>query len=251
MSWHLLAAQGFLRRVHRWPILVENPNQSEEKQEQRPSAEQRPRQESNAVFRGRVQDPLPTMASVGAEITPVKAATISGIHALRQGSAAETSLERLRTRDVQRYGDTMPAARTRGKRSDSTVSALPDYFRRQGSTSHLSTIQATPSPPKGVLSMSPETVTTDFGESEHSSSGVLAVPRPRLSRSPSAPNVPLQAPGPAYPPDLPTLLDGEHHTDELCTHFSVGWPVLKQWLRFIGGGSEEEDDLGRVAIIYR
>ncbi|KAI0810886.1 nitrogen permease regulator 2 [Irpex lacteus] len=58
-------------------------------------------------------------------------------------------------------------------------------------------------------------------------------------------------PGPAYPPALVPLLDGEHHTDELCTRFSVGWPVMEQWLRFIGGGSDEDGDFGNVAIIYR
>ena len=198
------------------------------------------------------------MASVGAEIVPVKPATVSGIQALRRAStasatisAAESSLERLRTRDTHRYGDTMPAIRTRAKRSDSSATVMTDYFRRQTGTAHLNTLRATPSPPRASLSMSPDTVNTDLGDSEHSSAGGLGVPRPRLSRSPSAPGVALQAPGPAYPPDLVPLLDGEHHTDELCTRFSVGWPVMSQWLRFIGGGSEDEDDFGRVSIIYR
>jgi nitrogen permease regulator 2-like protein len=191
------------------------------------------------------------MASVGAEILPVKAVTINGIQALRKTSAAETSLERLRTRSIQRFEDTVPTVRTRAHRSDSSATEVSDNFRRQASTTHLITLQAAPSPPKAILSISPETVTTDLGDSEHSSGGVLGVPRPRLSRSPSAPNMLTQAPGPAYPPELPALLNGEHHTDELCTRFSVGWPVLKQWLRFIGGGSEEEDDFGDVAIVYR
>lgn len=56
--------------------------------------------------------------------------------------------------------------------------------------------------------------------------------------------------GPPYPPDLIPLLDGEHHTDELCTRFEVGWPILKQWLVLAGGGSGD-GDFGRVSIIYR
>ncbi len=199
------------------------------------------------------------MASVGAEIVPVKAATISGIQALRKAStstavstsAAESSLERFRPREVQRHSDTIPAVRTRGKRSDSSATAMTDYFRRQASTAHLNTLRATPSPPRASLSMSPDTVNTDLGDSEHSSAGGLGVPRPRMSRSPSAPAVAMQAPGPAYPPALVPLLDGEHHTDELCTRFSVGWPVMEQWLRFIGGGSDEDGDFGNVAVIYR
>ncbi|KAH9935038.1 nitrogen permease regulator 2-domain-containing protein [Fomitopsis serialis] len=45
---------------------------------------------------------------------------------------------------------------------------------------------------------------------------------------------------PTYPKELLPLLDGEHHTDELCVRFEVGWPVLRQWLVIAG-----------VAIIYR
>ncbi|KAI0034016.1 nitrogen permease regulator 2 [Vararia minispora EC-137] len=56
--------------------------------------------------------------------------------------------------------------------------------------------------------------------------------------------------GPAYPPELPELLDGEHHTDELCTRFGVGWPTLEQWLVAAGGGKGNED-FGKVFIIYR
>ena len=67
--------------------------------------------------------------------------------------------------------------------------------------------------------------------------------------APSAPLAPLQSPGPAYPPALLPLLDGEHHTDELCTRFEAGLPVLEQWLRIAGGGGDE--DFGSVAIIYR
>ncbi|TFK76297.1 nitrogen permease regulator 2 [Pluteus cervinus] len=57
-------------------------------------------------------------------------------------------------------------------------------------------------------------------------------------------------PGPPYPPDLLPLLDGEHHTDELCCRFEVGWPVLEQWLIAAGGG-KEGGDYGKVSIICR
>lgn len=54
------------------------------------------------------------------------------------------------------------------------------------------------------------------------------------------------------PPELLPLLDGDHHTDELCTRFEVGWPQLQQWLVTIGGGKGDGDeDFGRVSIIYR
>ena len=54
----------------------------------------------------------------------------------------------------------------------------------------------------------------------------------------------------SYPPELPTYLDGTHHTDELATHFEVGWPILEKWLVTLGDG-QGNGDFGRVAIMYR
>jgi len=53
-----------------------------------------------------------------------------------------------------------------------------------------------------------------------------------------------------YPPELIPLLDGEHHADELCTRFEVGWPMLEKWLVAIGEG-KGNGDFGKVLIIYR
>lgn len=86
-------------------------------------------------------------------------------------------------------------------------------------------------------------------------------PRPRFSRSPSAPHsVPqIQTSNSqgsvagstiTVIPELLPLLDGEHHTDELATRFQVGWPLLEQWLIAAGGG-KGDGDFGRVLIIYR
>ncbi|KAJ8598032.1 nitrogen permease regulator 2 [Rhizopogon salebrosus TDB-379] len=63
------------------------------------------------------------------------------------------------------------------------------------------------------------------------------------ARPPGAANIPP-------PPDLLPLLDGDHHTDELCTRFEVGWPQLQQWLVTVGGG-KGDGDFGRVSVIYR
>ncbi|EMD38304.1 hypothetical protein CERSUDRAFT_48698 [Gelatoporia subvermispora B] len=59
-----------------------------------------------------------------------------------------------------------------------------------------------------------------------------------------------ETPSPEKPSEFSLLLDGEHHTDELCTRFGVGWPILKQWLSVVGGG-KGEDNFGQVSIIYR
>lgn len=60
----------------------------------------------------------------------------------------------------------------------------------------------------------------------------------------------IQGGGLECPPQLMPLLDGEHHTDELCTMFEVGWPLLEKWLELIGGGEIGSEEC-RVVIIYR
>lgn len=189
----------------------------------------------------RFQEPLPTMVSAGAELIT----SPTGEHQpFKRPSLAETSLEQLRAREAQRQ--TLPPRRTRTQRSDSIATITTEYLRRHTGP------QTTPPSPRALVKLSPDLVSgADLGDSEHSSGGlsVATVSRPRLSRSPSAALAPLQAPGPPYPPDLVALLDGEHHTDELCTRFEVGLPALEQWLRIIGGG--DEGDFGQVAIIYR
>jgi len=54
----------------------------------------------------------------------------------------------------------------------------------------------------------------------------------------------------AYPVELPALLDGTHHTDELGTRFGTGWPTIEKWLSAIGGG-DQPGDYGRVVVVYR
>ena len=62
-----------------------------------------------------------------------------------------------------------------------------------------------------------------------SPTALLSGLRPRVERSPSAPVVsqvyaqPVMHTAAAFPKELLPLLDGEHHTDELCTRFEVGF----------------------------
>ncbi|KAN0139549.1 Nitrogen permease regulator 2 domain containing protein [Lactarius tabidus] len=68
----------------------------------------------------------------------------------------------------------------------------------------------------------------------------------RLSTRDSCARPPVLASHPlAYPPALMPLLDGEHHADELCCQFEVGWPTLERWLVAVGGGSGD-GDFGKV-----
>ncbi|HEV7736464.1 MAG TPA: hypothetical protein VGO47_03715 [Chlamydiales bacterium] len=104
------------------------------------------------------------------------------------------------------------------------------------------------------------TIGPDSPKLKHKSSGTLTSAiagggtkrrTPELNNTPHInnpnPNVNLPL---GYPPELPELLDGTHHTDELGTRFSAGWPVLEKWLLTIGGG-DQPGDYGKVVIIYR
>lgn len=237
------SVQGFLRRVHRWPILLSNADTpSGEKPATQlslgrkrgktftahthPQSAARPEPDATRA-RGRPQEALPTMAQAGAELVPVQP---SRSPILQRTSAAESSLEQL----------SGPA--TRGTRRSSEQ---PAPARRFGGSSSL---------PSAGIRVPPDA----FGQASSADSeppaaatATAASARPRISRSPSAPAGGQGAQGaPPYPPELAALLDGEHHTDELCTRFGVGWPVLKQWLAIAGEG-KGDDDLGQVSIIYR
>ena len=52
------------------------------------------------------------------------------------------------------------------------------------------------------------------------------------------------------PAELSGMFDGTHHADELCVKYEWSWPRLEQVLRSIGG-AQSAGDLGRVVIIYR
>ena len=130
-----------------------------------------------------------------------------------------------------------------------------------------------PSSPQTIRVREPRRHSTTTPASLFEIAQALAVPteprlqlqhvRPRLSRSPSSPVVKTQVNGVApsstpvlvsqplaYPPSLVALLDGKHHTDELCCRFEVGWPTLERWLIAVGEGSGD-GDYGKVLIIYR
>ena len=246
----LISFQGFLRRVHRWPVLVGGDADALEKRGSglSVSASSSRTESDHGRVRGRLQDVLSTMASAGADPIVVKG-TINADYqtTARRTSAAQTTLQMLRNRDIQKAPDPNLAR----NRSDSLATISSEHVRKM--QQNTASAYAVSSSPGTLARLSPDTINSlELADSEHSSGGrsMLGLSRPRLSRSPSIPLSALQAPGPPYPPDLLKILDGEHHTDEICTRFEVGWPTLENWLRIAGGGSEEED-FGRIVMIYR
>jgi hypothetical protein len=228
----LTPAQGFLRRVHRWPVLLTD----------------------------EVQQP------VGSKPTTHPPSPIS------RKRASSLTVVPLPTsiRPRRRTSEAVPAFATVSTHSTSGTVSPPS----RAAEASLGTLRlrATPSSPQTIRVREPRRHSTTTPASLFEIAQALAAPteprlqhvvRPRLSRSPSSPAIKTQANGAApppapvlvsqplaYPPALIPLLDGEHHTDELCCRFEVGWPTLERWLIGIGEGSGD-GDFGKVLMIYR
>jgi hypothetical protein len=218
--------KGFLQRVHRWPILLPGdplpPHNSKSGAVLKPSTVE-PGSADEMPTR-----PNFTSSSWTEEIhrgrsakpnnTTSQPSPIAGqSRRLRKHSAAESVLEQLYTKDGQ-----YPTQNSQ------------NIFNRY--QKHESNNQAEAANSAALPSSSSST-NQSFAETV----------RPRFSHSPSAPgpNVSLR-----LPPELGSLLDGEHHTDELCTRFQVGWPTLEEWLIAIGEG-RIHGNYGRVIILYK
>ncbi|KAH9857108.1 NPR2-domain-containing protein [Lenzites betulinus] len=245
--------KGFLRRVHRWPILLSKPAEPQldrratmaslgrkrGKTQMAADAPSNYAEQEALRVRGRAPEAQPTIASVGAEIVAISPTTARVVPA-RRASAAESSLEMLRSLDGRRplhdraY---QTISRLHGRAEAPSQKDAPQY-------SHAST--------RYISSSSPDALTSaEKLESEISNEGrgtTLGLLRPRIPRESS--HGALQGAAP-FPPELLPLLDGEHHTDEICTRFEVGWPVLRQWLFAAGGGKEGDEEFGQISIIYR
>ncbi|KZT70125.1 NPR2-domain-containing protein [Daedalea quercina L-15889] len=258
--------KGFLRRIHRWPVLLPHMDTPQGERAGLPQSFGRKRGKSFTVqtsppnttqvdadsvhIRGRPHASLATeLTTAGAGlVTAHSSAPTTPVipHRARRASAAESSLEQLRSRE--------PARKS---------TALEQLFNPRAANAVPSSMASsntaqTPRPPTREASSTSGGSSGD--QHGHSPTSLLAgqpaLIRPRMDRSPSAPVVsqvyaqPQLQTAAAYPKDLLSLLDGEHHTDELCTRFEVGWPTLRQWL-VIAGGGKGEGDFGQVVIIYR
>ncbi|KAJ7449926.1 nitrogen permease regulator 2-domain-containing protein [Mycena latifolia] len=280
--------KGFLRRVHRWPVLLPSNSDTPPLDPSDPSAISHMRKRVNSLsgsmhfggyssspvappmnlspsqslLRGRTPQNTPVVPALSPDIaspnppsplpTAVTGSTLIPARA-RRASAAEKVLEQLRNRDIQKTG---------GSPRTSWIHYTNESEPGIGITATTTTPQDSPIRTGGSES---RRQSLNFFPPNPPPSPILAkatIPatltpsRPRLSRSPSAPMIQTRTNGTdslsstPVPKDLLPLLDGEHHTDELAVRFEAGWPLLEQWLLTIGGG-EDPGNFGRVAIIYR
>ncbi|KXN92240.1 hypothetical protein AN958_08693 [Leucoagaricus sp. SymC.cos] len=209
-------------------------------------------------------------------LPPTSASTISSARRARRASAAEKILEQLRNRDKTAAAAAAAQQSGMGGYASPRNSWIPFQHRdshqlSSGGGGHNTSGSITPTHTAGG--------TGGFRRPERrqslnnaapppspiQSKATLTTPsRPRISRSPSAQQLnqtqgqgsqsmqvrSVLGGGLEYPEKLIPLLDGEHHTDELCTKFEVGWPLLERWLELIGGGEIGSEE-GRVVVIHR
>lgn len=230
----------------------------------------------HAHIRPQVQNAAATFTSIDEEqaaITPRLKRRELTARVMHRQSAAESALARLQNLSLKSppapvIEDKTPTLRTRGLRVQNTTIREPGS-RRHSHVDYTSSISSTSTIPTYVSSspqfsnfrISPDALgnsgISEGMESEHSSGGRSTIgghthtrSGTRLSKSPSGPTTHLPHTASPFPPALISLLDGEHHTDELCVRFNVGWPMLERWLAMAGGG-EGNGDFGNVCIIYR
>ncbi|KAF7338202.1 hypothetical protein MVEN_02045300 [Mycena venus] len=248
--------KGFLRRVHRWPVLLPSESDSPPSDPaDLTSVSHRKRMNSlsGSIPYGESFTRKNTSDHAGSSFSQPRLSSITNSHesptlscisshtgdAPRRASAAEKVLEQLRNRDIQKTGGSPRTSWIHytnesepGVGISATTTAPQDspvVVRTGGSESRRQSLSLFPAnpPPSPILAKATITAT-------------LTPSRPRMARSPSAP-VPQTRNGvdswasTPYPKALLPLLDGEHHTDELAVIFEAGWPLLEQWLLSIGG----------------
>lgn len=270
--------KGFLRRVYRWPILLPDPDpdlpQKPKQSPSPPSPSNRKRSTSLStplhytevvpanslnprISRRRISDASPASVTSDPLISPARILPVRG---------AEQSLEQLQTRNninisinstLKGARQSTPSGPFPGQTTGSPRTTQRYRSRGAGAEVHDGRRPSLVSP-TSPYENSPGYAPVPNNGSPERRIGVFATmpSRPRLSRSPSSPAVATRPPvitpplPVTYPPELASLLDGEHHTDELCAKFEVGWPMMEQWLIALGAG-KGDGDFGKVLIIYR
>ncbi|KAG6868718.1 hypothetical protein C0993_011656 [Termitomyces sp. T159_Od127] len=280
--------KGFLRRVHRYPVLlspdpsqvasvatafprprgnslsgrpsVRYPQYTPSPPNADPTSPAYLTSQPPAFFRGRSPSDIP--GQNGSPEVDQKGQNLSAMHPppappvvsisattrARRASAAEKVLEQLRNRtDLQKpMASVVGSPRTAWAHYHESITT-PTFptgsisqdghgARRPGSRrqSLITPIGPPPSPvvPKvGLPTSNPTGLRSRLPWNQHAPQPVISGMRP-------------------YPPSFLTLLDGEHHTDELAVRFEAGWPLIEQWLVHAGGGAGD-GDFGKVCILYQ
>ncbi|KIJ26415.1 hypothetical protein M422DRAFT_785263 [Sphaerobolus stellatus SS14] len=248
--------KGFLQRIHRWPILLPKkpPNTPvvELSEEKALGVAPRKRGKSFSITNSIATSPA---ARPIRERSQSQSQTVTAVSMLRPQRKLTEAEEYARAVQLGQLGQRLEEANIIPLPASDVMPPPP--IRRGSGIAHeiaesrrLSNILPPESPklkrqPSGTLTPTTgKRRTPDVGATNASGSFPTG-----MQHSSSVTVHPNANPN-AWPPELRPLLDGTRHTDELCTKFGTGWPVLEKWLCALGGG-EGSGDYGRVVIMYR
>jgi hypothetical protein len=220
--------KGFLRRVHRWPVLLEG----DQSAEQLSLTRRKGKTVAAPVKKPFVGTEEELQALV--KTLPLPAAPYPGVVPVAD--------------DIPRY--------TRRRPSD--YSGIPFHhssiapLNLESSSSDSDHLQALSDPTKvsrGIQVLKRGERTTRVPALLESGS-LPSVSDMRQVTQPAGLDVMEQEAKIEVPAELSCMLDGTHHADELCVQYEWSWPRLEQVLRSIGG-AQSAGDLGRVVVMYR
>lgn len=203
--------KGFLRRVYAFPIWLEHPS---------------------------LLPPPPQLPSTTTRALPPPPSTTTGVEAKR---GSTTNLSRL---------DTTGGGGDRPLFSRATSSQPKMLHSPHSETS----TRSAPEPENKVLPLSTIENRDESSTGRRGQRDLPAKPRrnggvddnstnvsPSRTDSPdptstSANNAANQPAAPVYPTSLTLMLNGDHHTDEICLKYGIGWRTLQVVLKHLGGG---------------
>ncbi|KAF8577354.1 NPR2-domain-containing protein [Ramaria rubella] len=245
---------GFLRRIHRWPILMpEKPPRAREPEGTLETRLITGRKRGKSLSHTTPPKPdRPRSPEVKRERAHSQShsQTLSNSRSTRKMTEAEEYARSVQLReDTAARGDAV-LHRRRGNSFDVTdarrLSApdMPQLRRQQsGNITPIGTVT-----PHSFSKTTPTNADSSRRTPQQYRATYRTSPSPDTASYPHPSH--LHAMNFSYPLDLATFLDGTHHTDELATRFETGWPVLEKWLIALGAG-QGNGDFGRVVIVYR
>jgi len=219
--------KGFLRRVHRWPVLLEGDQSAEQLSLSRRKGKTvvAPVKRSFGATEEELQALVKTLPLPAAPYTPAVVSVTDGI-------------PRYTRRRRSDYSDVLHHTRVASLNFESSSSdsdqrqALSDPMEVSTGLQMLTRNERLRDP---ALLESGSLPTTSHMRQGTQWGGLDATEQEAKIDIPT---------------ELSCMFDGTHHADELCVQHEWSWPRLEQVLRSIGG-AQSAGGLGRVVIIYR
>ncbi|CAO1619635.1 unnamed protein product [Sympodiomycopsis kandeliae] len=218
--------KGFLKRVHRYPVLMYEYEESDiEEEEEEDEDESEEEEEEEAV---KEAEKILRNAQIGSDGPMLSRAR----HLLRNqqqetSSSSSSTTAAASTSTARRLRRQVPA------RSTSAHSSHHHHHQPTATvsdTANLAFEDEEPSPSPPIRPAMSKRSSSRRSQRAKRSQGPGSQDRRRRRKSPSS----------RYPSELPYLLDGNHCEDELCVQFGIPWMKLRRMLVLIGRRRQQQ-----------